>query len=287
MYKIYCQRKTAAKYREKNKDNVKLTSARYREKYKDLLKLKSAAYWKKNKEKMHETHMKYKNNNKEKYQMYRIQHKARYTHFKCTAKARKLIVNLNYDQYKEFICKPCFYCGKESSTIQTNGLDRVNNNIGYLIDNVVSCCLYCNRAKNNSNKTDFIMRTIIIAYNYYHSDDVITPPTNLFNTGRTAYCRYRCNARRRGLIFNISKEWFNKERKGLCHYCKRPNANGIDRMNNEIGYTEENCVACCKTCNYMKSDRSVSVFIDHCEAIADYTNMDSVIYDDHYVLTPA
>lgn len=36
--------------------------------------------------------------------------------------------------------------------------------------------------------------------------------------------------------------------------------NGIDRLNSKIGYTEENTVACCITCNYAKASLSEEQF---------------------------
>ena len=38
-----------------------------------------------------------------------------------------------------------------------NGIDRIDNNIGYESKNVVSCCKICNYAKSNMNYKDFIL----------------------------------------------------------------------------------------------------------------------------------
>ena len=53
-----------------------------------------------------------------------------------------------------------------------------------------------------------------------------------------------------------------------CHYCgvaivwNQHNITGrvtcrynLDRKDNEVGYTKENCVVCCKECNIVKGDR--------------------------------
>lgn len=60
----------------------------------------------------------------------------------------------------------CFFCGRlpntQRKTIDSygiftyNGIDRLNNDRGYTIDNVVSCCIICNRAKNNMTFKDFM-----------------------------------------------------------------------------------------------------------------------------------
>lgn len=51
--------------------------------------------------------------------------------------------------------KPCHYCGE---AIPTAGLDRVDNTKGYVLDNLVSCCTFCNAAKNTQTMDEFIVR---------------------------------------------------------------------------------------------------------------------------------
>ena len=61
-----------------------------------------------------------------------------------------------------------------------------------------------------------------------------------------------------------------------CHYCGQPPAqramgrsmpsdlkkNGIDRKNNDLGYTPDNCVPCCASCNRAKNAKSLQQFVD-------------------------
>lgn len=60
----------------------------------------------------------------------------------------------------------CYYCNREPSNVYThgginkfkvyyNGIDRINNNLGYQKTNVVSCCFKCNRAKMNLDQKEF------------------------------------------------------------------------------------------------------------------------------------
>jgi hypothetical protein len=44
--------------------------------------------------------------------------------------------------------------------------------------------------------------------------------------------------------------------------------NGIDRLDNALGYTTANSVPCCKPCNQAKNDRSVDEFRDWACALA-------------------
>jgi hypothetical protein len=40
------------------------------------------------------------------------------------------------------------------------------------------------------------------------------------------------------------------------------NANTVDRIDSEIGYTLKNCVPCCLMCNMMKNKYSLAAFVD-------------------------
>lgn len=85
---------------------------------------------------------------------------------------------------------------------------------------------------------------------------------------------YRYNADKRGLIFSLTQEQFREIISSPCAYCGRPPANvytkhncngsfiysGVDRVDNSRGYLQDNCVPCCKFCNYAKKGGSVEEF---------------------------
>lgn len=86
--------------------------------------------------------------------------------YKQNAKKRKLTFELDFDKFVELITSPCVYCKAEhSNTLKSlyktedfkyNGIDRVDNNIGYTVDNCVSCCFICNSAKTDLTLQDFL-----------------------------------------------------------------------------------------------------------------------------------
>ena len=69
------------------------------------------------------------------------------------AKRRKIAFDLTYDQFISFWQKSCTYC---KGAITTIGLDRVDNNIGYVHNNVVPCCRTCNVMKQKMSVVSFI-----------------------------------------------------------------------------------------------------------------------------------
>jgi len=85
--------------------------------------------------------------------------------YKKSATKRKLSFSLLENNFKTLVQSNCFYCNtkplqqcfnrKSSSSFTYNGIDRVDNKVGYELYNCVSCCFRCNRAKDTMTTTDF------------------------------------------------------------------------------------------------------------------------------------
>jgi hypothetical protein len=74
------------------------------------------------------------------------------------------------------------------------------------------------------------------------------------NTLKGYFSRYKTEAKRRQLNFDISFEEFEDLiKENNCHYCGQE-AKGIDRINSDLGYAKNNCVNCCFVCNRIKMD---------------------------------
>ena len=96
----------------------------------------------------------WRSKNKEYEKNYYKTDKGKYVHTKKTIKAQRgLILELSFEEWLKVINQPCHYCGNKN---YSRGLDRVNNNLGYLKDNIVSCCEQCNYMKSNYSVDDFI-----------------------------------------------------------------------------------------------------------------------------------
>lgn len=72
------------------------------------------------------------------------------------ASKKELEFALTKEQFTKFTIEKCYYCGKEASNIHNNGVDRKDNEIGYIIENCVSCCSQCNYMKGSLIENEFI-----------------------------------------------------------------------------------------------------------------------------------
>lgn len=106
-----------------------------------------------------------------------------YRNYKGGAARRGLQWDLSLDQFIKLVSQPCYYSGTlpkktnayikadgtvinknrgpsnegvERSWIYANGIDRINSNIGYIIDNCRPCCKTCNFMKGELSAEDFL-----------------------------------------------------------------------------------------------------------------------------------
>lgn len=98
--------------------------------------------------------------------------------YKSGAKKRNLCWGLSFQDFVDICSQNCFYCNAEpqqwdcisnAPSIQkdspksvwkdylifVNGVDRFETNKGYVKENCVPCCVYCNRAKSDMSFEDF------------------------------------------------------------------------------------------------------------------------------------
>jgi hypothetical protein len=95
--------------------------------------------------------------NKESFARYAASDKGRFNKAKKGAKCRDLEFNLSFEEFVTLSSKPCYYCNDElCSHDEFRGahLDRIDNNKGYLADNVVSCGFLCNKIRLNNLTVD-------------------------------------------------------------------------------------------------------------------------------------
>lgn len=89
-----------------------------------------------------------------------------YSHYMRKAANRQLEFALAIDKFQELTSGNCYYCnsgptnkiqgGLVHNSYLYNGIDRKDNNKGYIEDNVVSCCKHCNYAKRTLSVNQFL-----------------------------------------------------------------------------------------------------------------------------------
>lgn len=75
------------------------------------------------------------------------------------AKRRGVSFALDKSDFYTFKNASCYYCGEILDKVR---LDRIDNDLGYLINNVVSCCSICNRFKSSLTQEKFLEHAIKI-----------------------------------------------------------------------------------------------------------------------------
>lgn len=134
----------------------------------------------------------------------------------------------------------------------TCGVERVVSARDLISGNTKSCgCLRVEVAKDKNRLPDGVA-----SFNFLHY-------------------KYRVSAKKRSLDFFLSKEEFLDLTSSPCKYCgikplqsvfnnKTPTPyvyNGVDRVDNKVGYIKENCVPCCYVCNLAKRSMSLAEFM--------------------------
>ena len=71
-----------------------------------------------------------------------------YKIYKYRADKKELCFKLSEYEFEIIQKSKCYLCGKSADENHTNGIDRIDNNKGYKIGNVLPCCGTCNRIKN-------------------------------------------------------------------------------------------------------------------------------------------
>jgi len=89
-----------------------------------------------------------------------------YGNYRLSANGRGLTFQLNRELFRMLVTSTCFYCGVGPQKVYAknrcsngnftyNGIDRVDNKVGYVEGNVVPCCYDCNHAKRGNTQDYF------------------------------------------------------------------------------------------------------------------------------------
>ncbi len=135
--------KIHARYLARREKNLEKFKTYYRENKEEIKEYRA-----KNKQKLKKYQKEYSKRNPDKYLQLRRTPEAKFKATINRANDRKLMFTLTFDEYTSLTSQPCVYCW--GSLPETGGgLDRIDNSLGYTIDNVLPCCTACNRIRGD------------------------------------------------------------------------------------------------------------------------------------------
>jgi len=105
-------------------------------------------------------------------------------HRKCTFNQyRNRAINMGLEfsiiesQYNSITDDNCYICGKTNDENNENGIDRIDNKRGYVVDNIKSCCAECNCMKIDYDLHDILEKFMKI-YSIHSENSIIYNDTS-------------------------------------------------------------------------------------------------------------
>lgn len=205
--------------------------------------------------------------------------------------------SISFEKFLELSSMNCHYCGTEPSISYNykkphrqyredgwfiyNSLDRVDSSKPHTEDNCVSCCLTCNRFKGVRSVNDFkehLTKLNVKDLNAFDKSKTLefSNNKNINSSMRKIYRHYHRQ--------NLTLKEFHNLSQLPCFYCDVTESNcfnwaksdkkssmlakaegnyyynGLDRIDSNKNHSFDNCVPCCKHCNFGKSNLSLSEF---------------------------
>lgn len=209
---------------------------------------------------------------------------------------------IDFDNFMILSQQNCFYCGvfpsnnynyfltksakgskkaKLEGLFVYNGIDRIDSNKSHTLDNIVTACMICNRAKNDRTVGDFLSWIKNLKIIPFQPIDIIkiSFPTN-GSLATSIKCVFYNHKKNTDLTI---KEYYSISQMN-CFYCNNTPSNslnsakndkkssikakengnyiynGIDRIDTNLLHNKNNIVPCCYYCNFAKNKLSIFDF---------------------------
>jgi hypothetical protein len=207
-----------------------------------------------------------------------------YKDYNKSAKRRNHSFDLDLEKFKVLALSECHYCDyyKEG---EVNGIDRVNNDLGYTMDNCVTCCYTCNKMKRYYHPLYFVQTCKIFTNADKSNKDHYKHWFEYYGkTSNKCFSYYkRVTESRRNIKVNITQEDWDRLTLLPCYLCGYSDKKGIglDRVDNtKREYTLDNVKPCCSNCNCIKNEFSLETILEKAKSISvkwkDLTMFESV-----------
>jgi hypothetical protein len=142
------------------------------------------------------------------HELFNFPEEINYNKYYNGARTRKILFTITDTQFNNIINNDCYYC--KSIPEKFSGIDRLDNNEGYNIDNCIPCCSTCNILKHTLSYNDFI-KQIERIYNNLNNitsnnsilDDIEQKLIELYTEGNSSINPYQEK-------FNYEDEYYLK-----------------------------------------------------------------------------
>lgn len=176
-------------------------------------------------------------------------------------------------------CKECLEKQREKDTLRGQGRKEMNKQLAHMSDKRL--CQKCGKEYDKFNTHYNIESTKCKKCSEYQQ--LIEEKRNRERNYKeerkahlqTYFTMHINESHKRGYETKLSFEEYCELVIKPCHYCNYFNekeAIGIDRVNNSIHYTKENCVPCCQICNRIKHIYHPLFFIEKTKIITKIKN---------------
>lgn len=98
-------------------------------------------------------YLEHKDEIRERTNKHRLTLNGQFHQYKKSAKKRGIEFELTQKECEPFFNSNCYFCNDLYDGL---GMDRLDNAIGYKLNNIVPCCYRCNIMKHTSTEDDFI-----------------------------------------------------------------------------------------------------------------------------------
>jgi hypothetical protein len=154
----------SSRYYLSNKDRLKPIRAKWEKDNKEVRSIISARHREANKERLNKNASTFRKKYPElviaRVRKHQKTTKGRLTMLRAGATRRGLTCSITIDQLEVLLKRNCTYCGDGKGYI---GIDRIDNNKGYEIDNVCACCTLCNMMKKTLTLEQFLNHVKLIS----------------------------------------------------------------------------------------------------------------------------
>lgn len=175
----------------------------------------------------------------------------------------KLLKEFSYHSATDYFSRTCLHCtnkirrGKYEAKANLEGrqLDTT-----HLIDNRRKICKICGIEKLLNQdyyrkKGGNFSKICLICHNINKKKNLLESKNKVKYSKLTThrYSIYRAEDFRKGLKFGLTKDYLKSCLSSECTYCNFA-ATGLDRLDNSLGHTNENCIPCCVQCNHARNN---------------------------------